>query len=165
MEIVTLDENKEAVGRHILDALPQWFGIEDAKDGYVRAARDLPMFACIAQGEAVGFATLKLHNEYTAEILCMGVLPEWHRRGIGRHLLRRAERFANERRLRYLTVKTLAPSHPDEGYQSTRQFHRAAGFVPLEELPDLWGSDNPCLVMIKCIADPQSDQNKTNSTG
>ncbi len=153
MEVVRLDENKEAVCRRILDALPQWFGIEEAKEAYVRAARDLPMFACVAGEEAVGFMTVKVHNEFTAEIHSMGVLPRLHRRGIGTRLLRRAERYVSERDLRFLTVKTLAPSKADENYQSTRRWDQAVGFVPLEELPELWGPDNPCLVMIKCVAD------------
>lgn len=151
MNIVALHENKEAASRRILDALPQWFGIEAAKEAYVRASRDLPMLACVTGGEAVGFLSLKVHNTFTAEIHAMGVLPQWHRRGIGRRLVQRAERIAGEKGLRFLTVKTLAPSRTDENYSSTRRFYGAVGFVPLEELPDLWGPDNPCLVMIKCL--------------
>lgn len=163
MEVISLEENKEAVCRRILDALPQWFAVEKAKEDYIHAARDLPMFACIAHEEVVGFTTLKPHNEYAAEIHSMGVLPQWHRRGVGRHLLRRAERYASEKGLRFLTVKTLAPSHPDERYQLTRRFYRGVGFVPLEELPDLWGSSNPCLLMIKRVGDPHPDRHKSNA--
>ena len=79
----------------------------------------------------------------------MGVLPRWHRHGIGRALLTRAEAYVRGRR--FLTVKTLAPSHPDENYRATRRFYEAMGFLPLEELPELWGPQNPCLVMIKTL--------------
>lgn len=153
MEVITLIENKEAVSRRILDELPQWFGIEEAKEAYARAARDLPMFACMVDAKAVGFLTLKVHNEFTAELHSMGILPQWQRHGFGAHLVHRAERYAKEKGMRFLTVKTLAPNKVDENYGATRQFYRTAGFVPLEELPDLWGPNNPCLLMIKCVGD------------
>jgi hypothetical protein len=38
-----------------------------------------------------------------------------------------------------------------DGRQETRKFYEAIGFVPLEVFPTLWGSENPCLVMIKNI--------------
>ena len=48
-----------------------------------------------------------------------------------------------------LQVKTLGPSHPSEHYAATRQFYVARGFRPLEELTEIWGEDNPCLIMVK----------------
>ena len=50
----------------------------------------------------------------------------------------------------FITVKTLADTHPDEGYARTRAFHMKLGFIPLEVLP-LWGEDNPCLLMAKML--------------
>jgi hypothetical protein len=47
-------------------------------------------------------------------------------------------------------VKTLGPSYPDEGYAQTRGFYVARGFVPLEELLELWDA-NPCLLLVKRI--------------
>ncbi len=41
-----------------------------------------------------------------------------------------------------LSVKTLGPSRPSYGH--TRRFYLARGFLPLEELRNLW-EDNPCL--------------------
>ena len=109
------------------------------------------MFACVVDDVAVAFLALNFHNEFTAEIHTMGVLPKWHRRGLGTRLLRRAERHAAEEGFRFLTVKTLSPSKPDKNYEATRQFYQATGFIPLEELPDLWGAQNSCLMMIKCV--------------
>jgi len=51
-----------------------------------------------------------------------------------------------------LQVKTLGPSHQDAGYKLTRQFYLGMGFVPVEELIDFWGPQNPCLIMIKVLA-------------
>lgn len=111
------------------------------------------MLVCRAGGDVVGFVTVKIHNEFTAEIHAMGVLPNWHRRGIGARLVRRVECYAGEEGVRFLTVKTLSPSKLDDNYRSTRRFYRAVGFVPVQEFPDLWGPDNPCLLMMKCLGD------------
>ena len=48
-------------------------------------------------------------------------------------------------------VKTLGPSHPDEGYAWTRRFYESLGYLHLEELHDLWPG-NPALVMVKPLA-------------
>lgn len=56
---------------------------------------------------------------------------------------------ALRRGLRFLTVKTLASSHPDQNYAATRRFYEAIDFLPLEVLPTLWGTENPCLLMIR----------------
>jgi hypothetical protein len=53
--------------------------------------------------------------------------------------------------VRLLEVKTLGPSHPDLGYARTRHFYETIGFLPLEET-DLWGEQNPCLIMVKPLA-------------
>ncbi len=81
----------------------------------------------------------------------MAVLPEYHRQGIGRALLRHAEAALATDGVEFLQVKTLAPSKPDEGYDKTRAFYLAYGFRPLEEFRDLWDAENPALQMIKAI--------------
>ena len=60
-----------------------------------------------------------------------------------------AAALAREEGAGYLTVKTLAPMRPDEGYRRTRAFYDALGFVPLEIFPTLWGPEAPCLMMLK----------------
>ena len=52
----------------------------------------------------------------------------------------------------YLTVKTRGPSLPYEPYERTRAFYEAVGFQPLEEFTEIWGPDNPCLIMIKSVS-------------
>lgn len=49
-----------------------------------------------------------------------------------------------------LQVKTLGPTHPDQGYARTRAFHHAVGFLPLEETSALWPG-NPCLITVKWL--------------
>lgn len=78
----------------------------------------------------------------------MGVRRDWHGRGLGTALLRTGETYLRKRGVEYLQVKTLGPSDPDAGYARTRSFYEARGFVPLEELHELW-EQNPCLVLVK----------------
>jgi GNAT superfamily N-acetyltransferase len=128
----------------ILRELPDWFGIEEATAAYIRDVAELPTFAV---GDA-GFLSLKLHNPRAAEVYVMGVRPHTHRRGIGTALLAAAEGYLRESDVEYLQVKTLGPSLPDDGYERTRLFYEASGFVPLEELLELW-EGNPCLLLVK----------------
>lgn len=133
----------------ILCGLPDWFGIEESIQEYVREMDKMPTFlAC--QGEAVvGFLSLKTHNQYSSEIYVTGIKTELHRQGIGKRLVQAAETYLRANEIEYLQVKTLSDSHPDEGYAKTRAFYQAVGFRPLEELSMLWEEDNPCLLMVK----------------
>lgn len=135
----------------ILQALPDWFGIEEATRQYVADTAVLPTFLAFANNQTIGFLTLKPHTEYAAEIHVMGILPEWHRQGVGRALLAASEDHLREIGVEFLQVKTLSARHPDEGYGRTRQFYLAMGFRPLEEFPTLWGEANPCLQLIKVL--------------
>ncbi len=135
----------------ILRALPQWFGIEQATLQYIQDIEALPTLVAWVGRRAVGFVSYKQHNAYAAELYVMGVLPEMHRSGVGRALLRRVEEALRQRGVEYLQVKTLGPSHPDEGYAGTRSFYHAQGFRPLEEFKELWDKDNPCLLLVKTI--------------
>jgi len=138
--------------------LPQWFGIEAANIQYLKDIEELPTFLAAVDGRVLGFLTIREHNEYAAEIHIVGVRPEAHRQGIGRALLAEAERYLRQRGIEYLQVKTLSPSHPDEGYARTRAFYEAVGFRPLEEVQELWGPENPCLMMIKHLG--ESDEKR-----
>ena len=133
----------------ILRALPDWFGVESAILRYASDIDSLPTFVAVAGGAVVGFLTLRRHTEFSGEIHVMAVRPEMHRRGIGRRLLERAEKWLAAENVEYLQVKTLAPSRPDDCYERTRSFYFAMGFRPLEELRDFWDANNPCLLMVK----------------
>jgi ribosomal protein S18 acetylase RimI-like enzyme len=93
------------------------------------------------------------HFPQSAEIHLLAVDPALHRCGVGRALVTALEVDLAADGVEFLQVKTLGPSHPDAGYQLTRKFYRAMGFVPLEELLELWPG-NPCLVMIKSLGRP-----------
>ena len=110
----------------------------------------LPTFVAIEDSKAVGFLTIKQHNQFAAEIYVMGVLPQLHRKGIGHNLVEEAEKILKQNSVEYLQVKTLGESHPDKYYGLTRAFYFKMGFKPIEEFDRIWG-DNPCLLMIKAL--------------
>jgi GNAT superfamily N-acetyltransferase len=140
-----------AVCEAVLRALPQWFGIEEALVDYVRDAGRLPGYVARVDGEPAAYMALAAHRSWSLEIHVMGVLPAYHRHGLGRRLVEAAEAAARADGFPYLTVKTLGPSHGDPGYAATRRFYAAVGFQALEELHGLWAPGNPTLIMLKPI--------------
>lgn len=134
----------------ILRSLPQWFGIEDSIIEYGKNLEHLDGFVALEGSEMVGFVGLKRYGDRSIEIDVVGVKPELRRSGIGSRLIDAVE--ANvDAAIRLLHVKTLAPSDPDPNYAATRAFWLAKGFIPMDA-HELWGPENPCLVMVKPIA-------------
>ena len=144
-------ETKAEICKKVLRDLPNWFGIEKATLEYIEKAQDAPFFAAFYEEDPIGFVYLYAHNEFSVEVYCMGVMEQYHRSGIERMLINAAEQYCREKGAKYLTVKTLADMHPDEGYKKTRQFYLAMGFIPLEVFDDLWGKENPCLFLVKFL--------------
>ncbi len=142
---------QSTVAETILRALPDWFGVEAATLAYIAQADVLPTFVAKAGEAPVGFLTLRRHSPDAAEITVMGVLPTAHRRGVGKALLAAAEAYLRQTQTRFLQVKTLSPRNPDANYAATRRFYEAQGFCRLEEFPELWDADNPCLQLIKYL--------------
>jgi ribosomal protein S18 acetylase RimI-like enzyme len=144
-----LEQSK--ICKPILRALPDWFGIEESTQAYVQDTAVLPTFIARDGNRPVGFLTLKQHSDYAAEIQVMGVLPAWHRRGVGQALLVASEAHLRQLGVEFLQVKTLSSRHPDLFYGRTRAFYLSLGFRPLEEFPTLWDEANPCLQLIKML--------------
>lgn len=140
--------------RTILDSLPAWFGIPAAVEDFTAVADRSPTVIASLGERDVGLLSLVRHSPYAAEIYVMAVLPEFHRRGIGRALIAHAEHVLAADGVEFLQVKTLGPSRPDAGYDRTRAFYSNYGFRPLEEFPDLWNPENPALQMIKVVSAP-----------
>ena len=145
---ITDPAERSRLAEAVLRALPEWFGIEESTAAYIRDAATLRTFA--AEPDA-GFVCVKQHTPRAAELYVMGVRREQQRRGLGRALVAAAESWCRAHGIRYLHVKTLGPSRPDEGYAATRAFYEAMGFVALEELHGLWDEDNPALILVKDV--------------
>jgi len=140
---------KRRVCRIVLESLPLWFGIAESREEYCRGVAEHD-FISVVDGQApVGFVSVKRNNAYTAELYVIGLLEDYHRRGIGTRLLERVEAGLRERGYRFLEVKTLDESRESEEYARTRKFYVKHGFIPIDTLFNEWGRDNPCLIMIK----------------
>ena len=154
---ITSGTHAPAEVRRLLALLPDWFGIESSVEEYVAAADELPAYlawpAAGGGSHPVGIMLVARHFPETAEIHLLAVEPDLHRSGVGRALVSALERDLIADGVRLLEVKTLGPSHPDTGYALTRRFYQAMGFLPVEEIADLW-PDNPCLVMVKVLTWP-----------
>ena len=146
--------NEEDFGdcERILRQFPDWFGIEASIAAYTKDLTTSDVVVARQDGQVVGFLALRDHNPSTAKIHVMAVSPDAQRIGIGRALVLEAVERASASNTKLLEVKTLGPSHPDPFYAGTRMFYEAMGFIPLEELDELW-SGNPCLIMVKVLAD------------
>jgi GNAT superfamily N-acetyltransferase/predicted enzyme related to lactoylglutathione lyase len=150
-DVLPVEDGKGELCREILEGLPDWFGIAEARERYVREVEALPVLAIEAGGERVGFVALKPHSAHAAEVHVMGVRRDHHRQGLGTRLLRASECWAARQGMRWLTVKTLSPSRESPEYAQTRQFYEACGYARLEELPTLWDEANPALLLIKSL--------------
>ncbi len=144
-------QEKIKISTSILKSLPDWFGIPESTQEYIKVSSKLPFFAAMDESKPVGFISIKENNQYTAEIYVMGVLPDYHKQGIGRGLFNKVSDWSKENGYEFLQVKTLDESHPDVYYAGTRKFYLSMGFKPLECFPELWGKENPCLIMIQHI--------------
>jgi ribosomal protein S18 acetylase RimI-like enzyme len=146
-----IETEKGQICREILTDLPEWFGIPEALEAYVRDAETLPMLGYRLDGAVVGFVSVKPHTPHAAEVHVLGVKRAWHRNGIGRALFAHLEQTLQQGGYLHLTVKTVAQTAPGEAYAATRSFYESIGFVALELFPDLWGPRNPCQLMVKRI--------------
>jgi ribosomal protein S18 acetylase RimI-like enzyme len=151
-DVFAITQDKGAICAEILGSLRTWFGEEGAAN-YAKEVESLPMFGVRKNDAIVGFLALKPHTRYAMEILVMGVRPEFHRARLGHALMARATEYAKESGARYLTLKTLSASQPNEFYARTRKFYEAWGFVPIEEFPAPWNPDDTAWLMLKPLED------------
>lgn len=141
------DRKKAEITRRILEALPEWFGIPEAREAYIRDSAGKSFFFACDGVRAVGFLYLKETGRDTAELAVMGVLKEHHREGIGRELFSLAKDTARKQGYSFLQVKTVQMGKC-EAYDRTNQFYRAVGFQEFEVIPTLWSEQNPCQIYV-----------------
>ena len=136
----------------ILAELPEWFGIPRSNAEYAAAAEREPAWVAEDNGETVGVMVLTDHGFSAIDVHLLAVRPQFHGRGVGRALIRQALAVTRDLGKPYLTVKTQGPLAGYEPYERTRRFYEAVGFKGLEEFTEIWGPENPCLIMIMPVA-------------
>jgi GNAT superfamily N-acetyltransferase len=140
-----------AACRSLMTGLGNWFGIATAIDAYLADLERLPTWVAVLDGNVVGFVSVTRSAPRTFEVHVLAVAAERHGQGIGRALMRQAERWALALGARFMQVKTLGPSHADPYYARTRGFYLQLGYEPLLETDRFWGEGNPTLLLVKAI--------------
>ena len=149
MEIreITTPDDKRCITRFVLESLPDWFGIPEAREEYVSESADKLFFTAMDGETPVGFLCLKETGRDTVELYVMGVLKARHRTGAGRALVEAAKRTAREAGYAFMQVKTVQMGKYAE-YDATNRFYLAMGFKEFEVFPRLWDEWNPCQVYV-----------------
>jgi ribosomal protein S18 acetylase RimI-like enzyme len=121
----------------VIASLPYFFGDPDGIRNCAEAVRTQRGFVARVDGAVAGFITLEEHQPGSIEINWLAVQAERRRRGLGRMLIEAAAAQLASEGVRALFVLTLGPSVPEDvedGYDGTRAFYQALGFIPLREL-------------------------------
>ena len=152
IRIVSVEEaaEKQRVSRSILEALPEWFGIPEAREQYIKESAAQPFFAAIDAEKAIGFLCLKETGKETVELSVMGVLKDRHRKGVGRILFEQAKKAARNRGYVFMQVKTVQTGRY-AAYDVTNLFYRSLGFKEFEVFPTLWDERNPCQIYVMSL--------------
>lgn len=138
---------KQRIARVILEALPKWFGIEEAREEYIKNSAEQLFLAAVEGNEPWGFLSLRETGKDTVEVYVMGVVKEKHRNGIGRLLIEEAKRSAVKGGYSFLQVKTVQMGRYAE-YDATNKFYLSMGFKEFEVFPKLWDECNPCQIYV-----------------
>lgn len=150
VQIINDAEEKRRIARLILEALPEWFGIPEARETYIRESADEIMAASFENSALNGFLCLKETGKDTVELAVMGVLKEYHRKGIGTKLFAAAKQIAVKRGYTFLQVKTVQMGRYEE-YDRTNRFYLSLGFKEFEVFPTLWDERNPCQIYVMSL--------------
>ena len=141
---ITDDTVKMKVTADILNALQEWFELDDAREEYIRSSVGKAFFCAYENDNPVGFLYLKQTGKDTVELAVMGILKEYHRMGMG------TESAVSDHGYSFIQVKTVARGKYPE-FDKTNDFYVSLGFKELEIFPTLWDEQNPCQIYIMAI--------------
>lgn len=152
MEIFQMTEKdrKKKTVRKILEALPEWFGLSDSREEYIKESAEQVCFVAVERGKTIGFLCLKETGKATLEIAVLGVLKEFHRQGIGTQLFTEAKKYAVQQGYSFMQVKTVQMGRY-ASYDDTNRFYQSLGFQEFEVFSTLWDEKNPCQIYVMSI--------------
>lgn len=147
---ITDSNEKQAIAREILEALTDWFGVEESREEYISGSAGWTFFAAKGTEGPIGFLCLKETGKSTVELAVMGVLMEHHRSGVGRRLVEKAIETARLQGYEFMQVKTVKMG-VYEDYDRTNLFYISCGFKEFEVFPLLWDEANPCQIYVMSL--------------
>ncbi|SEK85651.1 GNAT family N-acetyltransferase [Ruminococcus albus] len=147
---ITDKDTKQGIARKVLEALDQWFEMEESREKFIAESAEQTFIAAEENGEYIGFLCLKETGNATVELAVMGVLKEYHRRGIGRALFEEAVKTAKAEGYSFMQVKTVRMGMYED-YDRTNLFYISCGFKELEVINEIWGDENPCQIYIMSL--------------
>lgn len=150
IEQIKDSETKKAIARKILEALHDWFEVDESREKYIADCVNWIFLAAKEDDEYVGFLCLKETGDATVELAVMGVLKEYHRKGLGRKLFEAAKKIAGEEGYSFMQVKTVKMG-VYEDYDITNRFYKACGFKEFEVIKEIWGEENPCQIYVMSL--------------
>ena len=150
ISVVEDKTEKKRITRMILEALPEWFGIPEAREKYIADSAEQILLVAKQDDSILGFLCMAETGKDTVELVVTGVLKEFHRKGIGSELLAKAKAIAKEKGYSFLQVKTVQMGKYEE-YDQTNRFYLSQGFKEFEVFPTLWDEWNPCQIYIMTL--------------
>jgi GNAT superfamily N-acetyltransferase len=150
IEQIKDSETKKAIARKILEALHDWFEVDESREKYIADCVNWIFLAAKEDDDYVGFLCLKETGDATVELAVMGVLKEYHRNGLGRKLFEAAKKVAGEEGYSFMQVKTVKMG-VYEDYDITNRFYKACGFKEFEVIKEIWGEENPCQIYVMSL--------------
>ena len=134
----------------IVLGLPYHFADEAGRAACAAAVRTQPGFVVEEDADVLGFLTYERWFDDATEITWLAVRAARRRRGLGGMLVDRLAAATAPEGRRLLIVLTVSPADgPDDvpdGYDATRAFYEANGFVLTRDFPRYWDSDTPVLM-------------------
>ncbi len=141
---------KQAIARKVLEALTEWFEVEESREGYIRDCVNWTFLAAKEDDKIQGFLCLKKTGNATVELAVMGVMKDFHRNGIGRQLVEKAKEVAKAQGFEFMQVKTVKMGMYED-YDRTNLFYISCGFKEFEVFPLLWDEANPCQIYVMAL--------------
>ncbi len=143
-------DEKRKISREVLEALKEWFEVNESREQYIRESADQPFWAAFEDDVPAGFLCLKETGKETMELAVMGVKKEFHRHGLGRRLFAASKDYAALKGYSFIQVKTVR-SGMYEDYDKTNEFYKSLGFKELEVFEEYWDAANPCQVYVMSL--------------